>query len=75
MLYDAYQAQQDMLAPVRAGASLLSLAMGETWLGPQANFMFRNMAAAAEILSRARMIPVQMVMASSSRMVCWTEPL
>jgi poly(3-hydroxybutyrate) depolymerase len=56
MLYDAYQAQQDMLAPVRAGASLLSLALGETWLGPQANFMFRNMAAAAEILSRARMI-------------------
>jgi poly(3-hydroxybutyrate) depolymerase len=56
MLYDAYQAQQDMLAPVRAGASLLSLALGETWLGPQANFMFRNMAAAAEIVSRARMI-------------------
>jgi polyhydroxyalkanoate depolymerase len=56
MLYDAYQAQQDMLAPVRAGASLFSTALGETWLGPQANFLFRNMAAAAEIVSRAKMI-------------------
>ena len=56
MLYDAYQAQQDILAPVRAGASLFSTALGETWLGPQANFLFRNMAAAAEIVSRAKMI-------------------
>jgi len=56
MLYDAYQAQQDMLAPIRAGASLFSTALGETWLGPQANFALKSMAAAAEIVSRARMI-------------------
>ncbi len=56
MLYDAYQAQQDMLAPFRAGASLFSTAMGATWLGPQANYAMRNMAAAAEIMARAKII-------------------
>ena len=56
MLYDAYQAQQDLLAPVRAGASLFSTAMRTTWLGPSANQWFRSMAAAAEIVSRAKMI-------------------
>ena len=56
MLYDAYQAQQDLLAPVRAGASLFSTALGETWLGPGPNFLFRSMAAAAEIVARAKLI-------------------
>ncbi len=56
MLYDAYQAQQDLLAPFRAGAGLLSVALGQTWLGPGANYFARNMAAAAEIVSRSRMI-------------------
>jgi polyhydroxyalkanoate depolymerase len=56
MLYDAYQAQQDLLAPVRAGASLFSTAFGSTWAGPGANQIFRSMAAAAEIVSRAKMI-------------------
>jgi len=56
MLYDAYQAQQDLLAPMRAGASLVSLALRETWLGPFANTALRSAAAAAEIVSRARMI-------------------
>jgi poly(3-hydroxybutyrate) depolymerase len=56
MLYDAYQAQQDMLAPIRAGASLFSTALGQTWLGPQANFVLKSMSAAAEIVSRAKMI-------------------
>jgi polyhydroxyalkanoate depolymerase len=56
MLYDAYQAQQDLLAPIRAGASLFSTAMQATWLGPGVNRMFRSMAAAAEIVSRAKMI-------------------
>ncbi len=56
MLYDAYQAQQDFLAPVRAGASLFSTALQQTWMCPNVNFMFRNMAAAAEIVSRAKMI-------------------
>jgi polyhydroxyalkanoate depolymerase len=56
MLYDAYQAQQDLLAPVRAGASLFSTALRATWLGPGVNRMFRSMAAAAEIVARAKMV-------------------
>jgi polyhydroxyalkanoate depolymerase len=56
MLYDAYQAQQDLLAPLRAGATLFHTAMGETWLGPGANFVLKSMAAAAEIVARARLI-------------------
>ena len=56
MLYDVYQAQQDLLAPVRAGASLFSTALRATWLGPSTNHLFRRMAAAAEIVSRAKMI-------------------
>ena len=54
MLYDTYQAQQDFLAPFRAGADLFKSAFGDTRLGPSANFMFRSMAAGAEILSRAQ---------------------
>ena len=56
MLYDTYQAQQDFLAPFRAGADLFKSAFGDTRLGPSANFMFRSMAAGAEILSRAHLI-------------------
>lgn len=56
MLYDAYQAQQDLLAPVRAGASLVSLALRDTWLGPFANPALRSAAAAAEIVAHAKMI-------------------
>ena len=56
MLYDAYQAQQDLLAPVRASASLFSTALRATWAGPSVNRMLRSMAAAAEIVARAKMI-------------------
>jgi len=56
MLYDAYQAQQDLLAPLRASASLFSTALRATWAGPSVNRMFRSMAAAAEIVGRAKMI-------------------
>src|SRR5471030_1324430 len=55
MLYDAYQAQQDLLAPFRAGASLFSTALRETWLRPSANHVLRSMSAAAEIIFRAKM--------------------
>ena len=47
MLYDTYQAGQDMLAPWRAGADLLRAAFGETILGPAANCWFRSLAAGA----------------------------
>lgn len=56
MLYDAYQAQQDMLAPMRAGALLFSAALSDARLGPQANFVLKSMAAAGEIVARARLI-------------------
>ena len=47
MLYDAYQAQQDLFAPVRAGADLVRAALSDTTLGPAANYMFRSVAAGA----------------------------
>ncbi len=56
MLYEAYQAQQDFLAPWRAGADLMKTAFGDTNMGPAANYMFRSFAAGAEILSRAHAI-------------------
>ncbi len=56
MLYDAYQAQQDFLAPLRAGADLFKTAFGEPVMGPSANYLIRSAAAAAEIISRAHLI-------------------
>ena len=56
MLYDAYQAQQDMLAPLRAGADLTRAALGDTRMGPAANYWFRSLAAGAEILFRSQLI-------------------
>ena len=56
MLYDAYQAQQDFLAPLRAGADMVKAALGDTSMGPAANYWLRSMAAGAEVFSRAQMI-------------------
>lgn len=56
MLYDAYQAQQDLFAPMRAGADLVRAAFSDTSLGPAANFLLRCVAAGAEIISRAHLI-------------------
>ena len=56
MLYEAYQAQQDFLAPFRAGADMFKAAFGDTHMGPAANYWFRSAAAGAEIFSRAHMI-------------------
>jgi polyhydroxyalkanoate depolymerase len=56
MLYDAYQAQQDLFAPIRAGADLLKVAFSDTVLGPAANYIFRSLAAGAEIISRSHLI-------------------
>src|SRR5215475_11630813 len=56
MLYDAYQAQQDMFAPVRASADLVKAAFSDTVLGPAANYMLRCLAAGAEIVSRSHLI-------------------
>ncbi|HEY5347067.1 MAG TPA: polyhydroxyalkanoate depolymerase [Rhizomicrobium sp.] len=56
MLYQAYQAQSDLLAPWRAFADLTRTALGETSAGPAANYIFKSMAAGAEIFSRAHLI-------------------
>lgn len=56
MLYDAYQAQQDFLAPWRAGADLIKAALSDTAMGPAANYWFRSIGAGAEIFSRAQML-------------------
>ena len=56
MLYDAYQAQQDLFAPIRAGSDLVKAAFSDTVLGPAANYMFRSIAAGAEIISRSHLI-------------------
>jgi poly(3-hydroxybutyrate) depolymerase len=56
MLYDAYQVQQDLFAPFRAGADLIKAAFSDTVLGPGANYVYRSWAAAAEILSRSHLI-------------------
>lgn len=56
MLYDAYQVQQDLFAPFRAGADLIKAAFSDTVLGPTANYVFRSLAAAAEIASRSHLI-------------------
>ena len=56
MLYDAYQAQADLLAPLRAWAGLTSALYRDTYAGPRANYIFKSIAAAAEIVNRAHLI-------------------
>ena len=56
MLYDAYQAQWDVLAPVRAWAGLTSSIFRETCAGPTSNYIFKSISAAAEIVNRAHLI-------------------
>ena len=55
MLYDAYQAQSDYLAPMRALADLTRSILGNTQMGPTTNTFFKGMAAGAEIAARARL--------------------
>ena len=55
-MYDAYQAQQDMLAPIRAGADLFRTAFSDTRLGPAANYWWRSLAAGAEIVWRPMLL-------------------
>ena len=55
-LYDAYQAQQDALSPLRAAADLWRACLLDTTMGPAANYFARCAGAAAEIVSRSHMI-------------------
>jgi polyhydroxyalkanoate depolymerase len=56
MFYEAYQAQQDFLTPLRSGADLVRALLGDTSMGPAANYLARCTAAGAEIISRAHLI-------------------
>ena len=55
MLYDAYQAQSDLLAPLRAWAGLTSAVFRDTAAGPSANYILKSISAAAEVLNRAHL--------------------
>jgi poly(3-hydroxybutyrate) depolymerase len=56
MLYDAYQAQSDLLAPLRAWAGLTSSLLRDTSAGPTSNYILKSISAAAEIVNRAHLI-------------------
>ena len=53
MLYDAYQAQADFLAPTRAFARLAHTLFDDTCFGPGGNMWLRGFAGLAELSSRA----------------------
>jgi len=55
MLYEAYQAQADLLAPFQALADLTSTAFRQAYAGPLVNPFFRRVAAGAELFSRAHL--------------------
>src|SRR3569833_2114956 len=55
MLYDAYQAQSDFLAPARALAEMTSAAFSDTNFGPAGNYFFRSLMAGAELFSRTKL--------------------
>ena len=53
MLYQAYQAQADLLAPVRTLATLAASAIGHPSGGMPGHGFVRNLTAAYELISRA----------------------
>src|SRR4051812_32918999 len=55
MLYEAYQAQADFLAPARVFAELFRSAFARTYFGPAANSLFQGLSAGAELFSRAQL--------------------
>jgi polyhydroxyalkanoate depolymerase len=55
-LYEAYQIQQDALAPLRAAAGLARAWLLDTAMGPAANYLARCAGAAAEIIARSHLV-------------------
>jgi polyhydroxyalkanoate depolymerase len=53
MLYDAYEAQAELLAPLRAIAGITRSAFGDIKMGPAFNYFFQGISAGAEIACRA----------------------
>ncbi len=56
MLYEAYQAQSDFLAPLRAMAGLTNALWRDTCAGPAVNLWFRSIAAGADLFAQTRLI-------------------
>ena len=55
MLYQLYQARQDLLAPLRITADLAGAFLQEPLAGPCGNFLVRSLAAGAEMVCRTRL--------------------
>ncbi|HEY5339321.1 MAG TPA: polyhydroxyalkanoate depolymerase, partial [Rhizomicrobium sp.] len=55
MMYDAYQARQDFLAPFRIFADLTASALRQPYAGPWGNMLARSFGASAELLARGRL--------------------
>ena len=53
MLYDAYQAQADLLSPTRAIANLTRAMFDHPHMGPGGNMFLRGLSAATELFARA----------------------
>jgi poly(3-hydroxybutyrate) depolymerase len=52
MMYDAYQARQDILAPLRIFSDLTAAALRDPHAGPWANMWARSVGGAAEMIAR-----------------------
>jgi polyhydroxyalkanoate depolymerase len=55
MMYDAYQARQDFLAPLRIFADLTAAALRDPHAGPWANMWARSVGGTAEMAARLRL--------------------
>src|SRR5581483_2056391 len=55
MLYGAYQAQLDLLAPARAFADFWTTVLSRACFGPATNALLQGMAAGTEVFSRAQL--------------------
>lgn len=56
MIYEAYQAREDFLAPFRVAADLTAAALRTPHAGPFGNLFARSIAAGAEMMSRAKLV-------------------
>jgi polyhydroxyalkanoate depolymerase len=56
MIYEAYQARDDLLAPFRAAAEIATAALDRGRAGPVGNLLLRAAAAGTELFSRAKLI-------------------
>ncbi len=56
MIYDAYQARDDFLAPFRAAAEVATAVFDRGQAGPFGNMLLRAAAAGTELFSRAKLI-------------------